>query len=781
MRNRIRNFCIALKKYLPEGILFILFLSLFLVVFREFFFSSRTFYERDLTLLEIPSRKLCAKLLREGNFALWTDAHGNGQPFLANPKNAVFYPTTWLYLVLPFFTAFKFHYLIHVLIGWGGLYILTRSFNLTRSAAFLGSSLFFFSGMHLSSFEFYNHIAALAWMPWVLFALNKNGWSKRRKIISSSFLWALLILAGTPEVILITLFFAFAQSAFNGRQWEKRVAAACLSLFIACFLTAAQLLPSLEMLLRSDRQEQASVWPLELIQLANIPFPHFLGNDRQPGHDDFWGRHLFDRGYPLYYSLYMGFGGLILACFALRKRASRKTKILFWTGFLFFLISCGRYSPFFFLYRFAPIIGSIRYPVKFLLGSVFCLSILAAFGYESIERREEKKGARFPLFILIAAGFSSIYWAFKGNILSALNTLFLIECQASLHELGRSIETGLFLLSFYAFLYYFKEKNKIFRVVSPFLILFLSVLDPAFHNRYVNPTVPVAFFEKPKIIESLAPSKIIYREDSLEFLLKKEERSSICLFHYLYQTLYPFSGLGDDVRYVLTKDLYASYSRESNSLMKQVRTLPPESKLKILEYLGCSHAISEKRIFPHRPASELKVNGWTLWFEPITAQKPSAYLVFQCIAVATLNERIKFFIDPSFDPRRQAVTAQLLHLEGAKEKRGEEKFPLQVRKEIQGRAWYSVETPADALLIVPGNYAPGWRAWVDGKPTKVLEANLFSKAIPIPRGGHLIEIRYLPLSFFWGAIISFLSLALVFAALLAFSIRRRLREKSSGG
>jgi len=758
------------RRSLSSSVYFAAFLILFLLLFRDFFFSSRTFYERDLTLIEIPSRKLCAKLLKEGNFALWTDAHGNGQPFLANPKNAVLYPTTWLYLVLPFFTAFKLHYLIHVVIGWLGLYVLTRSYGLTRPAAFLGSSLFFFSGIYLSSFEFYNHIAALAWMPWVLFALNKNGGAKRRKIILSSFLWALLILAGTPEVILITLLLAFAQSAFNAREWKKRVAVACLSLLVACFITAAQLLPSLEMLLRSDRQEQARIWPLELIQLANIPFPNFLGNDRQPGHDDFWGRHLFDRNYPLYYSLYMGFGAVILACFALRKSPSRKTKILFWAGFLFFLISCGRYSPFFFLYRFAPVIGSIRYPVKFLLGSVFCLSILAAFGYQSIEGRGEKKqNSNFSL-ILAAAGISVIYWTFKGKILSGLNLLFLIDAESSLSNLARSVETGLFLFCLYALLLYVRVKSKSSERPAVTLILLLALLDPVFHNRYINPTVSETFFNKPEMIEYLGPSKIIYRDDYLPTSFKKKYASNVQRLRILLQTLYPYSGIGYGIRYVLNKDFHAFYPRAYHELMKNIQSLPEEAKLKILDYLGCSYAIGEKRILAHRSGIEWKINGQSLWLEPIATEKPSAYPVFQSFSADTVEERLKIFIDPAFDPEHQAVTEKKLALQGKRP--GEIKSALLVKREIQGRAWYSLETTAESLLIIPGRYAVGWRAWVDGKPAPVFEANLFSKGVLVPPGRHDIEIRYLPSSFLWGAALSLTSLATLVTALLMFGFSK---------
>ena len=127
----------------------LLFVALFLAIFHSFFFQSQTFYERDSTLLETPVRLNVIQLLKEGNFALWTDSHGQGQPFLANMKTAAFYPTTWLYLFLPFFVAFKIHYLIHPIIGWIGMYLLGKSYCFSQKASFLASSLFFFSGMYL--------------------------------------------------------------------------------------------------------------------------------------------------------------------------------------------------------------------------------------------------------------------------------------------------------------------------------------------------------------------------------------------------------------------------------------------------------------------------------------------------------------------------------------------------------------------------------------------------------------------------------------------------------
>ena len=77
---------------------------------------------------------------------LWTDSHGQGQPLLANMKTAVFYPTTWLYLFLPFFVAFKLHYLIHPIIGWIGMYLLGKSYDFSQKLPFWPAACSFSAG-----------------------------------------------------------------------------------------------------------------------------------------------------------------------------------------------------------------------------------------------------------------------------------------------------------------------------------------------------------------------------------------------------------------------------------------------------------------------------------------------------------------------------------------------------------------------------------------------------------------------------------------------------------
>ncbi|HVP90839.1 MAG TPA: YfhO family protein [Terriglobales bacterium] len=753
-----------------------LFLVLFLFTFREFFFTGRVFFERDTTVVEIPARKLTAALLREGNFALWTDAYGGGQPFLANPKNAVFYPATLLYLVLPLFTAFKLYYLIHVVLGWLGLYALCRSYALSERASFLGASLFAFSGMYLSSFEFYNHIAALAWMPWVLLLLDRGSRtaSGRSRFIGIAVLWALLILAGSPEVIVITALLAAAQAFMRPGEGRRRLVAAFVPLAAACLLAAVQLAPSFEMLAQTGRESQSIDWPLELLQLPNMAFPDVLGNDREPGHHDFWGWHLFDRHYPLYYSLYMGFGALLLFLFALRRPWDRRRKVLLAAFGVLFLLACGRYSPFFFLYRFTPFLSSIRYPVKFFLGSVFCLSILAGAGLDDA-MGGRAPGRRPTRRLVAAAGLALVlYLAFRDKILAVVDALMITERAGALRELGRSLLTGLILLVVCAAAFLLLTLPRA-RKPAAWTLMALAVLDPAYHNRFVNPTVPASFYDRPPLLDEFRPPLTVYR--ATDYFLDRREKSgsNVRFLAYYRESLYPLTAMAEGVRYVFDFDFYGTYPKRYGELVRAAKALPAGRQFKVLDSLGCRYLLSDSPMFDAASARRLLVEGFPFFIERISDKPASPYAVFTAMTAREAKDKLELFASPGFDPRETVLTeADVLKppADGVQPSMGVRVVTV---KETAGRGTYSLDMPRPGVAVFPGNYARGWRAWVDGKRAGVFEANLFAKGVAVAAGRHTVVLRYLPASFAAGALVSALTaVAFPAAALVG---RRRLRRR----
>jgi len=87
------------------------------------------------------------------------------------------------------------------------------------------------------------------------------------------------------------------------------------------------------------------------------------------------------------------------------------------------------------------------------------------------------------------------------------------------------------------------------------------------------------------------------------------------------------------------------------------------------------------------------------------------------------------------------------------------------------------EVVLEEPVAAPGGYwfksewfYPGWKAFVDGKETKIYRANYMFRAIPLPVRWQKVEFKYEPLSFRLGGLITLLTLFGLGA--VAFFLRR---------
>jgi hypothetical protein len=350
--------------------------------------------------------------------------------------------------------------------------------------------------------------------------------------------------------------------------------------------------------------------------------------------------------------------------------------------------------------------------------------------------------------------------------------------------LGRSIETGLILLAVYAALFVLLAVSRIRVTVLAWGIIALSVLDPAFHNRTVNPTVPASFFDRPPIMDELKPPLTVFR--AADYFLDRRERSgsNVRFLAYYRKTLYPLTAMADGVRYVFNADFYGTYPRRQSELERSVKRRPPDDQLKILRYLGCNDFISDYPLFSKEAARRLLVEGFPVYVERITDQPARAYVAVSARRAASPEDALKIFVGPDFDPRAEVVTEKDPGLPGAAggpDALSGEMPSIRTREEAVGRARYEVDLPREGVAVFPGNFARGWRAWVDGRRAEVFEANLFAKGVRVPAGQHEIVLRYLPASFLLGAAVSLVTVLLLTAGGLAghARVRRKARRELS--
>jgi hypothetical protein len=81
------------------------------------------------------------------------------------------------------------------------------------------------------------------------------------------------------------------------------------------------------------------------------------------------------------------------------------------------------------------------------------------------------------------------------------------------------------------------------------------------------------------------------------------------------------------------------------------------------------------------------------------------------------------------------------------------------------------ESAAPSILVLSENHYPGWRAFVDGQPVKIMRVNYNQRGVALPAGNHHVAFVYQPRSALAGMVISLL--ALVALSLWAFGIGMR--------
>lgn len=121
------------------------------------------------------------------------------------------------------------------------------------------------------------------------------------------------------------------------------------------------------------------------------------------------------------------------------------------------------------------------------------------------------------------------------------------------------------------------------------------------------------------------------------------------------------------------------------------------------------------------------------------------------------------------DPRSTAL------LEAAPPPLGRPADPAADRATITGyaadRIRLTTRSAAPALLVLSEVYYPAWKAYVDGHPVSLYQADYLLRAVPLPAGVHTVELRYEDPALRLGLAIS-LGTALTLAAALALATWR---------
>jgi len=356
--------------------------------------------------IHLPFKVYWVESLKQGDPAFWNPYVTFGIPFVGHPSVSVFSPFNVLHLTLPTLLAFKLETLFHFFLGGWGMLLLLRAWGCGWWAGLTGALAFSFQ-----AFGFVHHFAgqismgnAAAWLPWVLYSLERASQGKQwRWVAAAGAFGALSMFEGYPQIsyyILLLADFYLLALLWRRRVTFGEVIQMGLGLSIAFVaLSACLLFPASEFVAESNRSTWGygnimtdyEEWRKILFLLA----PRFLGLPQDNSYNDMghWSYHET--------AIYIGLLPVVLFMLAplLRPKQGRLYLWCLGVGLLFWLLSMGRSTPYTevlykFFYEFVPGFGVHRSIGRMTLVTGFCLAAGGALVMDRLGAWLASQGAR---------------------------------------------------------------------------------------------------------------------------------------------------------------------------------------------------------------------------------------------------------------------------------------------------------------------------------------------------------------------------------------------------
>lgn len=353
-------------------------------------------------------------ILRYHQFPLWNPYGNGGNVLLAHPHSSFLSPFYILVLVFGPVIGLKLGIIAHLFIGMVGMFLLSRYFHLNKYSCYLPAFIYMLSSLftlHLT--EGHVEFLTMAFIPW-LFLYYLKSTVNIRYVLGGIIALSLIILGGSMNVLSIGLFLLFVYSVFHALKKRKL---SCLKVVVMIFmgsflLSSIKLIPMLEFLNDNPRDTKLSVG-IDATLLKNALLSTDQADYYEATKRDYQSRAVdgikLEYGWHEY-GAYVGYAALILALLGALFYSRRYWDLVI-TGILCLWITLGSGVSWglWVLLHGLPFYDSLRVPSRFILGFVFCVSLLAGFGLSKLEGIGRKKFHRFLVVLIACAIFFELF------------------------------------------------------------------------------------------------------------------------------------------------------------------------------------------------------------------------------------------------------------------------------------------------------------------------------------------------------------------------------------
>lgn len=361
---------------------------------------------------------LASEWKRTGKIPLWNPELFGGMPFVGAMHGDIFYPTSWLRLILPTGTAMNLGFAIHYVLAGLFLYLLLRLLRVSWTGAVVGGLAYQLSGV-IGSYVQPGHDGKLfvtALLPLALIGLVLGIRDRRYEgygilalsvglaLVSpqAQMTYYMLVVAG-----LFALYLALGEA--DGRSWAERLVPlglAFAAVAVGFGIGMIQILPFYHYLPFSPRAEGyygfegSTSYALPWSHVPELALANFVGTSFD---GTYWG------GNPMkLHSEYLGLPVVALGALGLFDSRRRLVYWLSGIGLLFFLISLGAATPFYRLWwTVMPFVKQTRAPGMALYVVALVLAVFAGLGAARLERAQGRT-ERWVVSWMIAGGIVAV-------------------------------------------------------------------------------------------------------------------------------------------------------------------------------------------------------------------------------------------------------------------------------------------------------------------------------------------------------------------------------------
>lgn len=722
----------------------------------------------------------------QGNIPLWNPHIMLGVPFLGEGQASIFHPLSILFAFLRTSVATNWLIALSCVLTGAFFYGYLRALGLGRAASWCGAVTWSFSNAMISRIYagHLNILLSFISMPMVMMCWERYRVERRiRSLVGISFGYGLMILAYYPQLLYIfSLFFllyaliqsahAVAEDTTLIRQEGKSLLMLGISLVIGIALGAIQLLPGLDFVSQSFRQQStiafSGFYSFPPENLLTLIAPGFFGDRLLDQSRLYWGRASFWEMW-----IYIGLLPLLMAVLGVWAAPRRRRIMLLSCAVIFMLVGLGKYTPLFpLLYNHLPLFDLFRGPSKYTLITLFCLVTLSAYGFESLFQESDPARRRQMLRIIVFSGGALLLTAFTvmvvllpeagktGSNLHAFmnwikqtgdsrfdfNGVFMPELvKKTASKAGRELARGMGIIVLCCSLLWSLRAARwrpyLFPVAATLILVDLLGVYLPMMKTFDRDSTDYSL----QIDESAGPfpyrPRILFPNSPTPNIAMKSGYSSP--FGYTGNALKRYNDLISRIQ-----DQDPSESRSVSVFLKHT----PEFAILALDAVAVEYSEIPPGVSPIGRLGDL----FLVPYEHYNESLPRTFLASSPRYFAQSEEALSYVFDPQAD----------LQANPAIEREGETiaPHPLEPGENVRfisfepNRVELAVQANRPRELVLSSMFEKNWTATVNDIKTEVSPANYAFRAVQVPAGVSRVVFEYRPLAFYWGAGISAVAL-----------------------